>query len=291
MILKGQIIKALSGFYYVKSDNEVYQCKARGKFRNDLKKPLVGDYVEFSVENVNEGYILKLSSRKNYLVRPPICNIDQAFLVFSAKEPDMNTLLLDRFLVLIEHENIKPIIIITKMDLADDSIFDIMKPYEKAGYDVHYVSSKEHKGVDEIKCLFKDKISVFTGQSGVGKSSLLNALDINLNIDTNEISKALGRGKHTTRHVELIEMYDGYVADTPGFSSLDLIMEPIDVAQSYHDFKELSFYCKFRGCLHDSEPHCKVKEAVENGEISKERYEHYLSFLKESKELKEKKYG
>ena len=166
-----------------------------------------------------------------------------------------------------------------------------MKPYEKAGYDVYYVSSKENKGVDEIKNLFKNNISVFTGQSGVGKSSLLNALDIHLNIDTNEISKALGRGKHTTRHVELIEMYDGYVADTPGFSSLELIMEPIDVAQSYHDFKELSSYCKFRGCLHDSEPHCKVKEAVENGEISKERYEHYLSFLKESKELKEKKYG
>ena len=147
MILKGQIIKALSGFYYVKTDNEVYQCKARGKFRNDSKKPLVGDYVEFSVENVNEGYILKLNSRKNFLVRPPICNIDQAFLVFSAKEPDMNTLLLDRFLVLVEHENIKPVIIITKMDLADDTIYDIMKPYEKAGYDVYYVSSKENKGV------------------------------------------------------------------------------------------------------------------------------------------------
>lgn len=291
MRLSGQIIKALSGFYYVKSDDQIYQCKARGKFRNDMKKPLVGDYVEFNVENINEGYILKLKDRKNFLIRPPICNIDQAFLVFSAKEPDMNTLLLDRFLMLIEHNHIKPVIVITKMDLCDKSIYEIMKPYEHAGYDVYYVSSKENQGIDEIKMLFKDKISVFTGQSGVGKSSLLNALDIHLNIDTNEISKALGRGKHTTRHVELIEMYDGFVADTPGFSSLELNMEPVDVAQSYHDFKELSSLCKFRGCLHDSEPHCKVKEAVENGEISKERYEHYLSFLKESKELKEKKYG
>ncbi len=291
MNLKGQIIKALSGFYYVKSDDVIYTCKARGKFRNNLQKPLVGDYVEFSKENINEGYILKLLKRKNVLVRPPICNIDQAFLVFSAKEPDMNTLLLDRFLVLIEHENIKPIIVITKMDLADQTIYDIMKPYEIAGYDVYYISSVLNQGIDEIKTLFRNKISVFTGQSGVGKSSLLNALDIHLNIDTNEISKALGRGKHTTRHVELLEMYDGYVADTPGFSSLELKMEPVDLAVSYHDFKDLATSCKFRGCLHDSEPYCSVKEAVENGMISKERYEHYLSFLKESKELKEKKYG
>lgn len=291
MNFKGQIIKALSGFYYVKCDNEIYTCKARGKFRNNAQKPLVGDYVEFSKENVNEGYILKLMKRKNALVRPPICNIDQAFLVFSAKEPDMNTLLLDRFLVLIEHYDIKPVIVITKMDLADNSIYDIMKPYESAGYKVYYVSSKLNQGIEEIKQLFANQTSVFTGQSGVGKSSLLNALDIHLNIDTNEISKALGRGKHTTRHVELLEMYNGYVADTPGFSSLELTMEPVELSVSFHDFKELSSLCKFRGCLHDSEPHCRVKEAVESGEISKERYEHYLSFLKESKELKEKKYG
>lgn len=289
---KGQIIKALAGFYYVKSQGQVYQCRARGKFRKDSLKPLVGDYCEFSIENQTEGYILSLLPRKNSLIRPPICNVDQALLVFSAKEPDMNLLLLDRFLILIEHLQIQPIICISKMDLVDSSlIYHQMKPYEDAGYQVLYVSSKQEQGIEAVKNIFKDKVTVVTGQSGVGKSSLLNALDIHLQIDTNEISKALGRGKHTTRHVELIEMYGGYVADTPGFSSLELNIEPVDLAISYHDFHEFSKQCKFRGCLHESEPHCAVKNAVEQRKISSQRYEHYLMFLKESKLLKEKKYG
>lgn len=289
---KGQIIKALSGFYYVEVNNIIYQCRASGKFRKDEITPLVGDFCEFTIENENEGYIRKILERKNELVRPPICNIDQALLVFSAKEPEMNTLLLNRFLVLIEHYDIEPILCISKMDLvSEEYIYEIMKQYETSGYKVVYVSSKENYGVEEIKQLFKNKVTVITGQSGVGKSSLLNALDIHLNIDTNEISKALGRGKHTTRHVELLKMYDGYVADTPGFSSLEIHLEPIEVAHSYHDFDELSSKCKFRGCLHDSEPQCAIKKAVEDGRISKERYEHYLVFLKEVKELKEKKYG
>ncbi|WP_028043853.1 ribosome small subunit-dependent GTPase A [Candidatus Stoquefichus massiliensis] len=288
----GLIIKALSGFYYVEDHGYIYQCRARGKFRKDDQKPLVGDYCEFTIENETDGYVRKLLPRRNVLIRPPICNVDQALLVFSAKEPDINTLLLDRFLVLIEHLDIEPIICISKMDLVSQSYIQAeMTAYEKAGYRVYYVSARENQGIEDIKHLFKDKVTVITGQSGVGKSSLLNALDIHLNIDTNEISKALGRGKHTTRHVELLKMYGGYVADTPGFSSLELEMEPIDIAHSFHDFKELSQTCKFRGCLHDSEPHCSVKEAVDLGNISKERYEHYLMFLKESKLLKEKKYG
>ncbi|MEG0368264.1 MAG: ribosome small subunit-dependent GTPase A, partial [Coprobacillus sp.] len=215
----------------------------------------------------------------------------QAILVFSAKEPDMNLLLLDRFLMLIENHKVEPIICVSKIDLVDIEVIDqLMKPYKDAGYRVYTLSSKLDQGVEELKCIFKDRVSVITGQSGVGKSSLLNALDIQLNIDTNEISKALGRGKHTTRHVELLKMYGGYVADTPGFSSLELDMEPLDAAHSYHDFAELSDMCKFRGCLHDSEPHCAVKSAVEDGRITKERYEHYLSFLNETKVLKEKKY-
>ena len=155
----------------------------------------------------------------------------------------------------------------------------------------HFENRVLKKGIEEIKDIFKDKVTVITGQSGVGKSSLLNALDISLNLETNQISKALGRGKHTTRHVELLKMYDGYVGDTPGFSSLELEMEPTEAARAYHDFDELAYDCKFRGCLHDSEPHCAVKEAVEQGKISKERYEHYLIMLKELKEKKEKKYG
>ena len=288
----GRIIKALSGFYYVESEEKIYQCRARGKFRKNDQTALVGDFCEFSIENEVEGYIVKLLPRKNALVRPPICNVDQALLVFSAKEPDLNTLLLNRFLILIEHLHIEPLICISKMDLAvQKDVHQLMFPYEAAGYRVYYVSAQENQGIEEIKHLFKKKVTVITGQSGVGKSSLLNALDIHLNIETNEISKALGRGKHTTRHVELLKMYDGYVADTPGFSSLELTMEPIELAHSYHDFEELSQLCKFRGCLHDSEPYCAVKEAVTDERISQERYEDYLSFLKETKALKEKKYG
>lgn len=288
---KGRIIKALSGFYYVESQGKVYQCKARGRFRKRDQKPLVGDFCEFSYEEGSDGYILSLEARKNELVRPPICNIDQALLVFSAKEPDFSSLLLDRFLIVIEALNIEPVICISKMDLVSEkSMKEELIPYQDSGYKVVYISSKYQDGLEEIKDLLKDKVTVITGQSGVGKSSLLNALDIHLNIDTNQISKALGRGKHTTRHVELLKMYGGYVGDTPGFSSLELTNDPIALSIAYHDFKALSSMCKFRGCLHDSEPYCAVKEAVEEGKISQERYEHYLMFLKEVKENKEKRY-
>lgn len=288
---QGRIIKALSGFYYVESQDKVYQCRARGQFRNKNLTPLVGDFCDFQIENEHEGYIMNLHARHNALVRPPICNIDQAFLVFSAKEPQMNMLFLNRFLLQIESLNIFPIIVISKTDLIQlDEFKTLMLPYKKAGYTVLYVSSENHEGLDDIRKMIQNKVSVFTGQSGVGKSSLLNALDIHLNIETNEISKSLGRGKHTTRHVELLKMYGGYVADTPGFSSLELQLEPLEVASAYHDFSKLSSQCKFRGCLHDSEPHCAVKKAVEEGKISKERYEHYKIFLQEARELKERKY-
>ena len=289
--MRGRIIKVLSGFYYVESNNEVYQCKARGKFRKYDHGPLVGDYCEFSYQQGSDGYILTLDSRKNELVRPPICNIDQALLVFSIEEPHFSSLLLDRFLIMIENQRIEPIICISKIDLSDyDTYTNLLKPYIQSGYKVFFVSNKTGEGIDDIKKIFKDQVTVVTGQSGVGKSSLLNALDIHLNINTNEISKSLGRGKHTTRHVELLKMHGGYVADTPGFSSLDLTIDPVDLACAYHDFDELSRQCRFRGCLHNSEPDCAVKEAVQEGTISKERYEHYLTFLKECKEYKEKRY-
>lgn len=291
-MLKGRIVKALSGFYYVECDGKIYQCRARGRFRKKDQKPVVGDFCEFSYEEGSDGYILSLSPRKNELVRPPICNIDQALLVFSAKEPDFSSLLLDRFLIVIESLNIEPIICISKVDLVSkEEIEKTLEPYIKANYQVYFISSLNQKGIQEMKTVFKDKVTVVTGQSGVGKSSLLNALDIKLNIDTNEISKALGRGKHTTRHVELLKMHGGLVGDTPGFSSLELTIDPLDLAVSYHDFKDLSQQCKFRGCLHDKEPHCAVKQAVEEGLISQERYEHYLMFLKECKENKERRYG
>lgn len=290
---KGRIIKALAGFYYVEDHQTIIQCRARGRFRKDDVKPLVGDYCEYEVEGSNDGYIMELLPRKNELVRPQISNVDQAILVFSRKEPDFSPLLLDKFLLIIEHFKIEPIICISKMDLdqEDDKIIQYIKEYRHAGYQVIELSSFKQEGLEEVKSLFKDKVSVITGQSGVGKSSLLNALDISLDLQTNQISKALGRGKHTTRHVELISLYEGYVADTPGFSSLELEMEPEEAAKAYHDFRELSVNCKFRGCLHDSEPDCAVKQAMLDGMITKERYEHYLQYLQEVKKRKDRQYG
>lgn len=289
---EGRIIKALSGFYYVEDNHQIIQCRARGKFRKDDLKPLVGDFVEYEVEGDNDGYIMKLLPRHNTLVRPPICNVDQALIVSSCKEPDFSPILLDKFLLVIEHLGIEPIIIISKMDLDDDgNVGKYIEDYRKAGYRVYEISSKDNQGIEELKTIFKDKVSVITGQSGVGKSSFLNALDIKLNLETNIISKSLGRGKHTTRHVELIKMYDGYIGDTPGFSSLELEMTPEEMAVAYHDFALYSHECKFRGCLHDSEPSCGVKQALSNGMISKERYEHYLMNLQEVKKKEERKYG
>lgn len=289
---EGRIIKALSGFYYVEDNHQIIQCRARGKFRKDDLKPLVGDFVEYEVEGDNDGYIMKLLPRHNTLVRPPICNVDQALIVSSCKEPDFSPILLDKFLLVIEHLGIEPIIIISKMDLDDDgNVGKYIEDYRKAGYRVYEISSKDNQGIEELKTIFKDKVSVITGQSGVGKSSFLNALDIKLNLETNIISKSLGRGKHTTRHVELIKMYDGYIGDTPGFSSLELEMTPEEMAIAYHDFALYSHDCKFRGCLHDSEPNCGVKQALSDGMISKERYEHYLMNLQEVKKREERKYG
>ena len=289
---QGRIIKALAGFYYVEGDHQIIQCRARGKFRKDEIKPLVGDFVEYEVEGDNDGYVMNVLPRHNCLVRPPICNVDQALIVSSCKEPDFSSILLDKFLLVIEHLGIEPIIIISKMDLdEDESVKQYVKDYRQAGYRVYEISSKDNHGLEELKTVFKDKVSVITGQSGVGKSSFLNALDINLKLETNEISKSLGRGKHTTRHVELLKMYGGYLGDTPGFSSLELEMTPEELAVAYHDFAQFSHECKFRGCLHDSEPNCGVKKAVEDGKISKERYEHYLMNLQDVKKKEERKYG
>lgn len=271
-------------------DGIVYECRARGKFRNLDIKPLVGDHVTFQIENVTKGYVLTIEERKNSFIRPPICNIDQALIVVSAKEPNFSPVLLDKFLALFENKSIKPIILVTKCDLLedDDQIHELINSYIKDGYELYLLSSKEKIGLEAIEQIFKNKTSVITGQSGVGKSSLLNALNTELQLNTNEISHALGRGKHTTRHVELVSIFDGLVADTPGFSSLELEMDRYELATSFHDFKQLATQCKFRGCLHESEPHCKVKEAVENGTLSKLRYENYLQFLKEIKERKER---
>nr|WP_285873942.1 ribosome small subunit-dependent GTPase A [Halalkalibacter oceani] len=285
------IVKALSGFYYVRNEEGLFQCRGRGNFRKRQIKPLVGDEVEFEAENRTDGYILDVFPRKNELIRPPIANIDQAILVFSAIEPDFSPLLLDRFLVHIEVNRIEPLIVISKMDLADAALKQKMeqvkKRYEQIGYPVLLSSTVEMNKMEALFPYIAKKVSVVAGQSGVGKSSLLNSLQPGLNIETNHISTHLGRGKHTTRHVELLSIGEGLVADTPGFSSLDFTgMDMQDLAPCFPEMEERAADCKFRGCTHTAEPGCAVKEAVEAGEIEESRYKHYQQFLEEIKNQK-----
>ncbi|MBY7143681.1 ribosome small subunit-dependent GTPase A [Virgibacillus sp. NKC19-3] len=288
---EGRIIKALSGFYYVQAEEHIYQCRGRGLFRNKKITPLVGDFVTFDISNPNEGYIMAIKQRENELVRPPIANIDQAIIVSSAVDPAFSTVLLDQFLVLIEAKNIKPVIFITKMDLTSDeersNMISYQKDYQEIGYDVELLSTKEPSHLPNFAHYFSNNITVFAGQSGVGKSSILNALKPSLLLKTAEISKSLGRGKHTTRHVELQQIQHGLVADTPGFSSLDLSeIDVEELADCFPEMREIKADCKFRGCMHHKEPKCAVKQAVERKEIAAYRYEHYLRFLKNNQSRK-----
>jgi ribosome biogenesis GTPase len=289
---EGKIMKALSGFYYVEDgDGEVFQCRARGVFRKNKETPLVGDVVEFESANKTDGIVTKILPRKNALVRPPISNVDQALIAVSVKEPDFSTVLLDRFLVLVEKHKIEPVILLTKMDLLKgdehEAIAHYREIYEAMGYVVMGFSTVIDQDSEQLRALLADKTTVIAGQSGVGKSSFLNHLNPNLNIKTAEISDSLGRGKHTTRHVELVPVLGGYVADTPGFSSLDFAeIELEELPKLFVDFEQYSEGCKFRGCMHMNEPKCRVKEAVDTGEIASFRYEHYQQFYEEIKQRK-----
>lgn len=274
--MQGIIIKNISNDYVVKSENKLYTCKARGKFRKEKTIPLVGDSCIFDEQ---KKYITELLLRKTELIRPPVANINQAFIITSAKEPDFSSNLLDKLLCIIEYNNIKPIICFTKIDLLDKeelkNIENIIEYYKKIGYKI-YINTE----IEEIKKSFKNKITVFTGQSGAGKSTLLNKLNPELKLKTNEISQALGRGKHTTRHVELIEMYDGLVADTPGFSSINFIgMKDEDIRDNFIEFNEYREKCEYKDCMHISETNCEIKRQLEK-EILSSRYENYLKFLK-----------
>ena len=285
---KGQIRKALSGFYYVlDEDGERYiQCRGRGVFRNRQISPLVGDFVDYKADNDLEGTILHVNDRKNELVRPPIANIDQAILVFSAKQPDFHPLLLDRFLTAIESHDIQPVICLTKMDLVNDeersAIMDYIADYEKIGYEVIPTFIDDPELQQRLMPVLENRTSVLAGQSGVGKSTMLNTILPSLELKTDDISKALNRGKHTTRHVELIEVNSGLLADTPGFSSFDFdTIEKEELSGCFPEMAERSNACKFRECLHLNEPKCAIKKAVDTGEIPEYRYKHYLKFLEE----------
>ena len=287
----GQIRKALSGYYYVYDNGELIQCRGRGVFRNRGESPLVGDFVDYDKEDQSEGYVMKIHERKNELVRPPIANIDQALLVFSVKEPAFNTTLLDRFLVVLESFYVKPIIVLTKMDLLTEEELEKLKlyihDYEEIGYTVLTTYMDDPMLMELLTPYLEGKISVLAGQSGVGKSTILNTLLPELNLKTDAISQSLGRGKHTTRHVELIEVANGLLADTPGFSSFDFdTIEKEELTSCFPELARISENCKFRGCLHIKEPKCAVKEALENGEVRPYRYEHYEQILQEIQDRK-----
>ena len=280
--IKGQIRKAISGFYYVHADGETYQTRGRGNFRNRKITPLVGDQVLFESENKTDGYLLEVMPRKNQLVRPPVANVDLGVVVTSLVEPNFSYNLLDRFLVTLEYESIEPVIFLTKTDLAsnEQQIDEIKQTYETIGYPV--IVPKYPGDTAELIRYFPERLTVFMGQSGAGKSTLLNQISSDLNLETGEISDSLGRGRHTTRHVELLPLYDGLVADTPGFSSIDfLTIETTELPKQFPEFVSASNHCRFRECMHAKEPGCEVKRQVETGEIAQTRYENYLQFLQE----------
>ena len=290
-MIEGRIIKGIGGFYYVDTDNGLYECRARGIFRKNKITPLVGDFVKISVvdEENKKGVVEEIAERETELVRPPIANVNKALIVFAVKNPTPHLSLLDRFIDLAERENLEIVIILTKIDLDDDNTFEKIKNiYEPCGYKVIGVSNLEKKNIDKVKEELKDNTVVFAGPSGVGKSSLLNEIDKNFKLKTGDVSDKIKRGKHTTRHAELFELeFGGMVADTPGFSSLTLDdIEDVDLKDYFIEFDNYDD-CKFGSrCIHQNEPNCAVKEAVENGEIPKERYESYIQLLNEIRQGK-----
>ena len=287
--MTGKIIKGIAGFYYVDNGTDVYECKAKGVFRNKKIKPLVGDNVEFTVlsEAEREGNIDKILPRKNELVRPAVANIDQALVIFSITHPEPNLNLLDRFLVMMEVQEVPVKICFNKTDLTGDGERDRLgNIYSSAGYPVYFTSTYENSGLDELRVLTEGKTTVLAGPSGVGKSSITNLLFPEAEMETGKISEKIQRGKHTTRHSELIRVgEDTFVMDTPGFSSLFVDMfEEDEIKYYFKEFEPYEGQCRFQGCSHTHEPGCGVKQALDEGKISKTRYDNYVLIYNELKE-------
>lgn len=288
-MLKGVIYKALSGFYYVITDEGEISCRARGKFRKDKNAPLVGDFVEISVSSGNEGVIEKILERKNSFIRPAVANIDQMVIIASGAIPVTDPFLIDRIALIASLNDCEPIICINKCDLdPGKELFDI---YSNSGFRTILTSAEDGTGIDELREALKGKISVFTGNSGVGKSSILNRLSEQFHIETSEVSKKLGRGRHTTRHIELYMISEGtYIADTPGFSSFDTDMlteEHLSLIQKgFPEFDPYIDDCRFLDCAHIKEQGCAVVEAVKEGAISKIRHESYIKLYEMAKSVK-----
>lgn len=282
---EGIIIKSQKELYYVQSDNLIYKSKARGLFRERNLKPLVGDRVIIQVLNDKEAYIEEIFDRKSEIVRPPVANINQILLVQSLIKPKINFNIFDKYLVMLEHLNLPLIIVVNKSDLVSEELKnEFMEIYSKTGYKIIFTSSVDEQGIEELKKCLQGNISVLAGPSGVGKSSLLNKLSENINVQTGSISNKTSRGKHTTRHSELFTLdEDSFILDTPGFTSLnlDFIENPYLVEKFFPEFSKYVNECKFSNCQHINEPICGLKQALKENKLSKSRYENYLSIRQE----------
>lgn len=280
--MKGIIIKGIAGFYYVKTDEKVYECKARGKFRHEELSPLVGDKVEIVIEN-EKGLITEIFKRSTELVRPAIANVTQAIIVSAVKNPDFNTDLLNKFLILCEANGLNAIICFNKIDLIPKEELENKISFVKSiGYEVLCTKAKTGEGIDEIRKHLSGNVTVLCGPSGVGKSTILNNILGRDAMKTGDISEKAKRGKHTTRHCELLEIEGGYLADSPGFSSLDVAaIGKDDLQYCFPEFKNYQNDCKFSTCMHYKEPGCQVKKALEENMINKNRYDFYIKTLEE----------
>jgi ribosome biogenesis GTPase len=288
--MQGKIIKGIAGFYYIYAeDGNIYECKAKGIFRKDNFKPLVGDNVEITVlnEEEKEGSVTSILPRRNSLIRPAVANVDQAFLIFAMENPKPNFLLLDRFLIMMKQQEIPAVICFNKKDVGEkEEMEKLYEIYTGCGYRVVLSSTYEGEGMDEIHEILKGKTTVVAGPSGVGKSSITNCMQGEVQMETGEISKKLKRGKHTTRHSQVIPVEKNtFLVDTPGFSSLYLIdMKEEELRDYFPEFVMYEPQCRFQGCMHIHEPGCAVKKALSEGKISQQRYDNYLALYEELKE-------
>lgn len=288
MKIDGVILKGIGGFYYVKTAEGVFECKAKGKFRKEKISPLAGDKVTITVRNDEENTIDEIAERKNFLIRPPVANIDKLFIVVSAAKPKPNTVIIDKMTVLAEKNNITPVIVITKTDLANHE--ELKAIYDSTGYKVFSFSIEDLSEIDAIKDELRGCLCAFTGNSGVGKSTLINALNGELSLETGEISDKLGRGRHTTRQAEVFPVGEGLVIDTAGFSSIDFTTDNrIYAEELQYYFREFSDHigdCRFNGCRHLGDKGCKICQLVDEGEISLSRHESYKTIFSEVKDNK-----
>ncbi len=286
-MIEGIITKGIGGFYYVDTEDGLIQCRARGVFRENNIIPYVGDKVSITISSEDgNGYVQEIHDRSSHLIRPPVANVSQAIFVVSIKNPAINTWLLDKMILMAEQQDIDIVVCINKYDLDPERSEEIKRIYNKAGFVTILTSTKTEFGMDELKKHLLGHITVIAGPSGAGKSSIINLLSPIFNMETGTVSKKTARGKHTTRHVELLTLdKNSYVLDTPGFSSLnlDFIEEESDLRYYFRDINKYTGECKFQSCLHESEPGCRVKEAVLSGEIGKTRYDNYLLILDEIK--------